>query len=266
MLWASHSPLDPQRRTCDQLQYGDPDRECTGIVLTCSPSCDVIKKAHDMGCNFIIGHEPLFYDGWDETDWQADDKVLNAKRKLLDETGMTVIRDHDHMHNENPDEIFSGLIAELGWQEYVLSQDLGAGYIFKLPHTTVRDVAQHVCRVMNISGMRIIGNLDMEVERVAIAAHFLGAEWDKSQLKQLDKYDVQLVIPGEIIDWTIGAYVRDAISMGKNMALLNCGHFNLEEPGMKHMVSRIQKLVGEELAVHYLQSGNIYSWLEKKTN
>ena len=82
-LEAYHGPLEPERRTCDIVQYGDPDQVCTGIVLSCCPTAEVIRKAAELGCNLIIGHEPLFYDGWNETDWLQDNCVYQAKKQLL---------------------------------------------------------------------------------------------------------------------------------------------------------------------------------------
>lgn len=79
-LEAYHGPLEPERRTCDIVQYGDPDQVCTGIVLSCCPTAEVIRKAAELGCNLIIGHEPLFYDGWNETDWLQDNCVYQAKK------------------------------------------------------------------------------------------------------------------------------------------------------------------------------------------
>ena len=96
-LEAYHGPLEPERRTCDIVQYGDPDQICTGIVLSCCPTAEVIRKAAELGCNLIIGHEPLFYDGWDETDWLQDNCVYQAKKQLLDRLGIVVYRDHDHI-------------------------------------------------------------------------------------------------------------------------------------------------------------------------
>ena len=51
------------RRTCDIVQYGDPDKACTGIVTTCCPTAAVIQQAAELGYNFVLGHEPLFFDG-----------------------------------------------------------------------------------------------------------------------------------------------------------------------------------------------------------
>ena len=171
-LEAYHGPLEPERRTCDIVQYGDPDQVCTGIVLSCCPTAEVIRKAAELGCNLIIGHEPLFYDGWNETDWLQDNCVYQAKKQLLDRLGIVVYRDHDHIHNHRPDGIFSGLAKMLGWEQYQETENYFPGTAYHLPLTTVRAVAEHVAHTMQIDGIRIIGDPEMPVERVAIVGHF----------------------------------------------------------------------------------------------
>ncbi|WP_099203768.1 Nif3-like dinuclear metal center hexameric protein [Scatolibacter rhodanostii] len=263
-LEAHHSPLDPSRRTCDGVQYGNPDQECTGVVVTCCPTAAVIQKAAEMGYNFILGHEPAFFDGWDETDWLQDNAVYQAKKQLLDETGIVLYRDHDRVHNEKPDVVFSGLAKQLGWTDYAVDTDGHLGFQYIIPKSTVKDVAAHVAKVMNIDGIRFLGNPDMEVTKVCIAAHFLGSDWDKGQIKFIDSTDCELIIPGEIIDWTLGQYIQDSNALGIKKAVLNVGHFNLEEPGMKSMVEWLPDVFGPDVPVEFVQSGNSFSWLDYK--
>lgn len=186
-LEAYHGPLEPERRTCDIVQYGDPDQVCTGIVLSCCPTAEVIRKAAELGCNLIIGHEPLFYDGWDETDWLQDNCVYQAKKQLLDRLGIVVYRDHDHIHNHRPDGIFSGLAKMLGREQYQETENYFPGTAYHLPLTTVRAVAEHVAHTMQIDGIRIIGDPEMPVERVAIVGHFFGTDWDRQNIQLIEK-------------------------------------------------------------------------------
>lgn len=263
-LWHYHEPLDPERRTCDGIQYGNSDRECTGVTVTCSPSADVIRQTADMGYNLVLGHEPLFYDGWDETGWLKNDRVLKAKKILLDDTGVVVVRDHDHMHNDRPDLIFSGLARQLGWEQYQQTrQSPSPGYLYILPKTTVRAAAKHVSEVMNIHGIRILGDPDMPVERVLIAAHFLGTDWDRTGIRLIEETNAELIIPGEIIDWTLGAYIQDANALGMRKAVLNVGHYNLEEPGMKEFATRLADILGPDIPIRFIQSGDSFRWLDK---
>lgn len=47
--------------TRDKVLWGDAGQECTGIISTCYASPAVIKKAMELGCNFIVVHEALFW-------------------------------------------------------------------------------------------------------------------------------------------------------------------------------------------------------------
>lgn len=262
-LEAYHKPLDENRRTCDGIIYGDPERECTGVVTTCCPTAAVIQKTAEMGYNLVIAHEPTFFDGWDETDWLRGDKVYQAKKKLLDDTGVVVYRNHDRLHGEKPDGIFSGLIRALGWEQYEgESLQEGFGFRFTLPETTVADVARHVAQVMHIEGIRILGDPALKVTKVGIAAHFLGSDVDRSGIDFVNSFDCELLIPGEIIDWTIGEYIADANALGLKKAVLNVGHFNLEEPGMEYMAGWLPDVIGPDVPVAFIQSGDSYRWLD----
>ncbi|MNW55089.1 hypothetical protein D3C74_327310 [compost metagenome] len=52
------------------------------------------------------------------------------------------------------------------------------------------------------------------------------------------------MICGEILEWTLCAYVNDAVMLGMNKAMLVVGHERSEEWGMKHMADWLQPLVG----------------------
>lgn len=118
------------------------------------------------------------------------------------------------------------------------------GCCFQLPPTTVAGVAEQLAQAMHIDGIRIIGDPDMEVERAVVVFHFLGGDMDKESLKFTKENHMQVVIPGEVVDWTIGEYVQDGLFFGQKLALLNPGHFNWEEPGMEYMAQWLAEDLG----------------------
>lgn len=134
---AHHKNFDPTGPTCDGIIVGDPSKECTGVALTRCPTARVIRQAADQGCNLLLCHEPTFFDGWDKTDWLEGDPVYLAKKALLEETGMAVYRNHDHLHSDRPDGIFTGVVKKLGWEKYALGDEFMPGCCFQLPTTTV---------------------------------------------------------------------------------------------------------------------------------
>ncbi len=260
-----HRNFDGSAPTCDGIIVGDADKECTGVLVTCCPTAEVIKKAAELGMNFVLCHEPTFFDGWDSTDWLENNRVYRAKRELLENNGITVYRNHDHLHSDVPDGIFSGVTRLLGWEAYALKKPLEfmPGCCFELPETTVGEIAAHLSEVLDIDGIRIIGEPDMKVTRVGFTFHFFGGDMDKTCIKFIEENDMQVIIPGEIVDWTIGEYVQDAVSLGMKRALLNVGHFNWEEPGMKAVAQWLSDDLGDKVPVAFTQSGNQYKWLAR---
>lgn len=260
VMEAHHAPMDPTRPTCDGIIVGDGEKECTGVVLTCCPTAEVIRKTADLGYNFIIAHEPTFFDGRDETDWLGDNSVYQAKRELIDKTGVTIYRNHDHLHGDQPDGIFAGVMRLLGWEPYLATQELMPGCFFNLPPTTVGQIAQDFCRVAHIDGLRMVGDPEMRVERAGFLFHFGGGPMDRIGIDFIEKHDVQVIIPGETADWTIVEYVQDAVELGKKRALLTPGHFNWEEPGMEYMAGWLGEALKGKVPVTFVQSGNQYRW------
>lgn len=259
---AYHVSYVDRGKTCDGIICGDDQKECTGIAITCCPTAAVIKKAAAMGYNFIICHEPTFFDGWDDPQWLQENQIYQAKKALIEETGMVIYRNHDHLHSDQPDGIFTGLVKKLGWENYKVGDGFFPDSHYVIPEATVREVAHHLEKVMHINGTRIIGDPDMKVTKVTISAHYMANDWDKLGIQSIDKNDDELIIPGEIIDWTIGEYVHDSITLGKKRALINVGHFNLEEPGMEYMSEWLPEVIGKEVPVTFIQSGNGFGWIE----
>lgn len=223
--------------TCDIISIGSPDTEVTGVATTFMATFDVMKEAVKQGKNFIITHEPTWFNGMDQTDWCENDSIYLAKKKYLEEHGVTIWRLHDHMHmGSETDYIYEGLIEELGWRDY-LQKDEPQPWIYEIPQTTLRSLAQEFKKIFNMDTIQIIGSPDMEVKRVGIlvggGSLGLGVEVMPMQVMERDRLD--LMVAGDITEWTICAYINDAYQMGFRKGMLTLGHERSEEFGMKFM-------------------------------
>lgn len=260
-----HHPVDPEH-TCDVFKCGDPDAECTGIAVTCFASIDIIKKAAERGLNLIICHEPTFYTHEDQNDWLDGNKVYEAKKKLLDDTGIVIWRDHDHMHAgpggkyDFPDYIFCGIMKTLGWDNYLVGS-AKKPLLYEVPETTVRELTKEIAAKLNLNGARIIGDPDGKVKKVFICEHITGRDHDSKKIMLTDKEDYDVLIPLETIDWTILEYVTDSVCMGRSRAVISVGHFNFEGAGMKYMAQWLPEVIGCDVSVEYIQCGDIYSYI-----
>ncbi len=259
-----------EETTRDKILYGNAEIECTGIVTTCWATIDVIRQAKERNANLIICHEALFWNHGDHVDWleQQNNRTFQEKKKLLEETGIVVWRDHDYIHSGIPmedgtykDGIFYGFMKMLGWESYLATTD-EAPLLFQLPNLTVREIASNMLDQFHLNGMKIIGNLDANIKNVYICAHVLG-HGDNDLITKVDQENIDLLITLELIDYTVSEYIRDSCMAGYDKAIIALGHFNAEERGMEYMTTYIHDAIKENIPCSYIQSGDMYEYITK---
>ncbi|HEX2906537.1 MAG TPA: Nif3-like dinuclear metal center hexameric protein, partial [Phototrophicaceae bacterium] len=234
-------PKPPLEKTCDLLMAGAWDCEVTGIVTTFMATIEVIQDAIAKGANLIITHEPTYYTGWDQTDWLVNDEVYLRKQKLLTENRINIWRFHDGMHFYHPDLIYVGLNKELNWEQYQLPERA----CYAIPTTKVEALANFLKQQLNVNAVQIIGNREMPVERVGIlvGGSSLGIFSEQAPMELMRDNNLDVLVCGEILEWTLCAYVRDAAQLGLNRALIILGHNRSEEVGMKYLPAWLTPLL-----------------------
>lgn len=248
--------------TCDIITVGNPDSMVTGIVTTFMATFDVIQEAVRLGANFIITHEPTWFTGMDETEWCKNDSVYLAKRKYLEENHITVWRLHDHMHmGSETDYIYKGLLAELGWEKY-LQPDEKYPWIYEIPQTTVGELAEFFKKKLDMNTIQIIGSPEMKVKRagILVGGGSLGFGVESMPMEVMERNQLDLLIVGDITEWTICAYINDAYQMGFNKAMLTLGHERSEEAGMKYLAPWLKERF-EELPVTFVDAKEPFKYL-----
>ena len=272
-ILAYHPDL-PGYHGCDGWKSGDGSGECTGVVTALSPTVEVIRKTAELGANLLVVHEPTFYTSLDEPGWFEDfpNSVYEEKQKLLDAYGISVWRDHDHIHAHRPDGIFAGVLKYLGWADSVTVESSDAGFahfLVQLPETTVGELCQKIIDTIGLNGLRYIGDPAAKVRSLALVGHLYPMQLNKTRSdgKPLDygvqiidtlEHKVDVILPGEIIEWTALSYVRDAVQLGKAKAVINIGHFNWEELGMKYAAEWLSELVDGAVPVTYVPAGDMW--------
>ena len=173
------------------------------------------------------------------------------------------------MHAHNPDQIFTGVLKYLGFDKsYFVNTNTHAyaHYVCDIEKTTLIDLGKYLCDKIGLNGFRYIGNPNMEVKKIAFIGHLypdrFDVEYSTHCIKEFINNNVDVVLPLETIDWTIASYIRDGNQLGKKIGMLSCGHFNIEELGMKYLAQQIKGLV-KEINIEYVASEDIYDYYKK---
>jgi putative NIF3 family GTP cyclohydrolase 1 type 2 len=244
-------PGAPFTSTVDTIKAGSADTTVTGIVTTMFATNEVIEKAAALGANFIIAHEPTFYNHLDDTNWLANDPVYDFKRNLLKKHNMVIWRFHDYIHTHNPDGVLMGVLTALGWEK---QYDPQKPNIITIPSATLKQIIDLFKKKLHIEHVKVIGDLSQSCDRIALLP---GAAGGKRQIEILEKEKPDLLIVGELNEWETSEYVRDARFMGSKTALLVLGHIVSEEPGLEWTVQWLQPQI-PNIKITHIPSGDAF--------
>ena len=243
----------PLNTTVDTIKSGSADNIVTGIVTTMFATVKVIEDAIKLNANFIIAHEPTFYNHADDTKWIEKNEVVEQKMALLEKHKITIWRFHDYWHMHKPDGIMNGVIKKAGWQSYYTS---GTPMV-NIPPSSLQSIALHLKKSLGIIKLRVIGNMEQSCSKIALMP---GAAGGERQLMVAETYKPDVLIVGELREWETAEYIRDAGLLGKKIALIVLGHSVSEEPGMEWLVSWLQPKI-TAIKVTHIASQNPFVWI-----
>lgn len=215
-------------QTVDNFKAGDPKTPLKGIATCMFANMETLKEAVKQGCNFIITHEPVFYNHSDETASFTNDAVFQEKMKFIKENNLVIFRFHDHIHRTEPDGISVGMLNKLELEKYAVD---GSQTFFTVPETTVGKYSKKLKKKFGLQTIRVIGNPEMKFTKLAFMA---GAPGGQRHIEMLRNPDVEVIVAGEAPEWETYLYTNDAVALGKNKAVIFLGHIKSEEAGMEY--------------------------------
>jgi putative NIF3 family GTP cyclohydrolase 1 type 2 len=213
--------------TCDRFLHGDPDIEVTGIATCWIATNACLRRAHEKGLNLFITHEPIFYDGY--RGMPTRDRLVQEKKELLEQLGITVLRCHDVWDRMPEVGIVDAWAAHLGFE----TEDRVVESFYKVcllgNELSVEKLAAHVREKVRPLGQEIVivlGNREARVNRMAVGT---GAITVLPMMYELD-CDAILATDDGMNFWDGGLWARDI-----GIPLLLVSHCTAEKPGMQAM-------------------------------
>lgn len=230
-------------QTVDTFKAGAPETEVKAVATTGMATFDVLRRAAAEGRNFVITHEPTFYNHLDQTADLEADPIYQAKQRFIKDNNLVIFRFHDHAHALQPDPLVAGSARMLGWTQYGSPTE---PRIYVLPTTTLRQLASDVGTRLKGRAIRVAGDPDMKVSRVA-----LGPGYGVPPLTS--SFDV--AVGGETAESGGNAeYIVDAAAQGQNKGMILLGHMMSEDWGMHEVAEWLRPLV-PEVTVDWIAAG-----------
>ena len=242
-------------RPCDTIKAGDPYVETSKVAVSMFATPEVVRRAKEWGAQLLIVHEPTYYNHMDE---HSEEKLECEKRKLIEDSGLTIWRFHDHPHYTTPDIIAAGQLRAFnlkGRIEYTDVFDLVRIHLDE-PLTPV-ELSRIIEKNCNIKHLKICGTRD---EKCTVVSCMFGTP-GASVFKELQNEKCEILLTGEAQEWSLGEYARDASQLGYKKALIIMGHIGSERDGMIYTADLLKDMI-PELDVKYFECGEVYTYTD----
>ncbi len=167
-----NSPWVDADKTVDTVKAGDPSRPVRKAGVAWFPSIWDIRAAVKQGCDLLIVHEPTF---WEHS---PDERRLRsavpgiAKSRLLEESGLVILRAHDTWDNWPEVGIRDSWARYLGLGKPVKEGSrLRWHAMYEIEEQTLARFAQHVAdrvRPLGEDSVQVIGDPKRKVKHPAV--------------------------------------------------------------------------------------------------
>ncbi len=252
LLFSLAAPIDLSK-TCDTCKCGDPQKEVSKIAVTMFATPDTVREAARWGADLLIVHEPTYYNHYDI---HSNEKLECEKRALLESTGMTVYRYHDHAHSTIPDVIGFGEFLEMGLRGKVEIAPTGAARMLLDEPITPLELLHVLEDRCGIKHPRLCGTRD---KKCSVISGMFGTP--ANVFEELKSDECEILLTGEACEWMLGEYARDAHQLGHKKALIIMGHIGSERAGMKYTVDILQKKL-PDIESKYFECGEVYTYTD----
>lgn len=146
---------------------GKPDMEIRSVLTTLDITPDVVREAADAGCELILSHHPLLFDG--VKNFTEDNFKVKMYAEIL-RNNMAVISMHTNMDcAENG--INQRLAEMLGFSDITVLEDkTGLGRIGNIEKCGFYEYAKKVKDILHTPFLKVSGDANRMIERVAVGS------------------------------------------------------------------------------------------------
>ena len=230
--------------TVDRITAGDPRRVIKKLAVCWLPFRSAILKAKKMGANVIVTHEPVFFDHWDLDGKFKNDPETAAKKKRIEELGMTIIRCHDVWDRMPEIGITSAWANFLGLFNLIGSTGFSRAYAVK--EQSAASLAKWFAAKVRKLGQKTVPFYGDPKRRVRTVGIGTGCT-SPFEILSLG-VDAVITVDDVIRSWTEGSHAEST-----GTPLLAVNHGVSEEPGMVTLAAFLKRKFPAIPVVHVKQ-------------
>jgi putative NIF3 family GTP cyclohydrolase 1 type 2 len=260
------SIIEVDEPSVDRIVIGNPKTEITGIGTAWMPYWKTLKKTVEAGVNTLVVHEPAFYTHWDLDADNSDylrapipakdnyTKVVNEKKKWIEDNGLVIIRCHDVLDKVPDWGIPYALGKGLGLSNDNIVKSKKFYNVYEIEPTPASEVAQKIAvslKVIGQPGVAFYGDENYIVKTIGLGT---GCICDPLQYSELEP-DLFIGIDDTIRTWIQSTYAEDT---GQPLVVIN--HGTSEEFGMQSLNEHLTKTFKNYEVIH-LKQGCGYKWI-----
>lgn len=233
----------------DRIIYGSADAEIRSLAVAWMPYHSTIVKAHELGANVIVTHEPTFYGHWDLDEECRYDAAAEQKQRLLEELEMTVLRCHDVW------DAMPGIGIPFAWAAFLgldkpvrLHRHYG---VYETAEWTAAEVARHIAARTADLGQAAVGFYGDPERVVRTVGVGTGCISDPLVMQEMGA-DLAVSVDDVVRAWIAGEWAEDS---GFPLVVVN--HAVSEEPGMRTLADYLRDVL-PNVSVHHIRQGCSY--------
>jgi putative NIF3 family GTP cyclohydrolase 1 type 2 len=232
--------------TTDSITWGDPEKQVERLAVAWMPTNEVLEKCIEFEADALLTHEMLFNWLHDAEPGRDDRRFFNKKLKLLADSGLTIIRNHDTWDLLPEIGIRDSWLKFLGYDENE-SLPLSAENDYEkvlLPYLTLKKIPpvklNQLCenllekiKCFGVSEIQSVGDSEQTVESLMFQTGALGL---REQINFAWKNNAGAAIfTDELNYWSSVYWAKD---VGQNCIIIP--HAVTEAPGMESMAKYFQ--------------------------
>ena len=260
------SIIEVDEPSVDRIVIGDPKTKITKIGTAWMPYWKTLKEVVDAGVNTLIVHEPAFYTHWDLDADKSDylrapipakdnySRVVNEKKKWIEDNGLVIIRCHDVLDKVPDWGIPYALGKGLGLANKNIIKSKKFYNVYEIEPTPAVEVARNIAaslKVIDQPGVAFYGEENYLVKTIGLGTGCICDPLDYSELGP----DLFIGIDDTIRTWIQTTYAEDT---GQPLVVIN--HGTSEEFGMQSLNKHLKETLTEYEITHFRQ-GCGYRWI-----